>query len=312
MTTLRETRYAYGDALVEVGRAHPEVVVIDADLYRSTRTVLFREAFPERFIDIGIAEMDMVSTAAGMAASGLVPYTNSFAMFITAHVYDQVRIQICYPQLHVVLAGSSAGLTQGPDGASHQSLEDVALMRALPHMTVLVPAEGVETEAMTKAAATLPGPVYIRLGRYPVPDLFDSNYRFELGKARLLREGTDVAFVACGHMVNASLQAAELLLGRGIAASVVNMATIKPLDAEFVAKLAGRTPLIVTVEEHSIIGGLGSAVAEALAESSGRARLVRLGTPDVFGESGMADELLAKHGLTGPQIADRVQQELKR
>lgn len=312
MTTLRETRYAYGDALVEVGRAHPEVVVIDADLYRSTRTVLFREAFPERFIDIGIAEMDMVSTAAGMAASGLVPYTNSFAMFITAHVYDQVRIQICYPQLHVVLAGSSAGLTQGPDGASHQSLEDVALMRALPHMTVLVPAEGVETEAMTKAAATLPGPVYIRLGRYPVPDLFDSNYRFELGKARLLREGTDVALVACGHMVNASLQAAELLLGRGIAASVVNMATIKPLDAEFVAKLAGRTPLIVTVEEHSIIGGLGSAVAEVLAESSGRARLVRLGTPDVFGESGMADELLAKHGLTGPQIADRVQQELKR
>jgi len=312
MTTLRETRYAYGDALVEVGRAHPEVVVIDADMYRSTRTVLFREAFPERLIDIGIAEMDMVSTAAGMAASGLVPYTNSLAMFITAHVYDQVRIQICYPQLHVVLAGSSAGLTQGPDGASHQSLEDVALMRALPHMTVLVPAEGVETEAMTKAAATLPGPVYIRLGRYPVPDLFDSNYRFELGKARLLREGTDVALVACGHMVNASLQAAELLLGRGIAASVVNMATIKPLDTEFVAKLAGRTPLIVTVEEHSIIGGLGSAVAEVLAESSGRARLVRLGTPDVFGESGMADELLAKHGLTGPQIADRVQQELKR
>ncbi len=308
----RETRYAYGDALVEVGRAHPEVVVIDADLYRSTRTVLFREAFPERFIDIGIAEMDMVSTAAGMAASGLVPYANSFAMFITAHVYDQVRIQICYPQLHVVLAGSSAGLTQGPDGASHQSLEDVALMRALPHMTVLVPAEGVETEAITKEAATLPGPVYIRLGRYPVPDLFDSNYRFELGKARVLREGTDVALVACGHMVNASLQAAELLSGRGIAASVVNMATIKPLDTEFVANLAGRMPLIVTVEEHSIIGGLGSAVAEVLAESTGRARLVRLGTPDVFGESGMADELLAKHGLTGPQIAERVQQELKR
>ena len=308
----RETRYAYGDALVEVGRVHPEVVVIDADLYRSTRTVLFREAFPERFIDIGIAEMDMVSTAAGMAASGLVPYANSFAMFITAHVYDQVRIQICYPQLHVVLAGSSGGLTQGPDGASHQSLEDVALMRALPHMTVLVPAEGVETEAITKAAATLPGPVYIRLGRYPVPDLFDSNYRFELGKARLLREGTDVALVACGHMVNASLQAAELLSGRGIAASVVNMATIKPLDTEFVANLAGRMPLIVTVEEHSIIGGLGSAVAEVLAESSGRARLVRLGTPDVFGESGMADELLAKHGLTGPQIAERVQQELER
>jgi transketolase len=312
MTTLRQTRYAYGDALVEVGRAHPEVVVIDADLYTSTRTVLFRDAFPERFIDIGIAEMDMASTAAGMAASGLVPYANSFAMFITAHCYDQVRTQICYPKLHVILAGSSAGLTQGPDGASHQSLEDMALMRALPNMTVLVPAEGVEAEAITKAAATLAGPVYIRLGRYPVPDLFDASYHFELGKARVLREGNDVALVACGHMVNAALQAAELLSGRGITAEVVNMATIKPLDAQFVADLAGRTPLVVTVEEHSIIGGLGSAVAEVMAETAGRARLVRIGTCDVFGESANADELLAKHGLTGPQIADRVQRELAR
>jgi transketolase len=312
MTTLRQTRYAYGDALVEVGRAHPEVVVIDADLYTSTRTVLFRDAFPERFIDIGIAEMDMASTAAGMAASGLVPYANSFAMFITAHCYDQVRTQICYPKLHVILAGSSAGLTQGPDGASHQSLEDMALMRALPNMAVLVPAEGVEAEAITKAAATLAGPVYIRLGRYPVPDLFDASYHFELGKARVLREGNDVALVACGHMVNAALQAAELLSGRGITAEVVNMATIKPLDAQFVADLAGRTPLVVTVEEHSIIGGLGSAVAEVMAETAGRARLVRIGTCDVFGESANADELLAKHGLTGPQIADRVQRELAR
>jgi transketolase len=312
MTTLRQTRYAYGDALVEVGRAHPEVVVIDADLYTSTRTVLFRDAFPERFIDIGIAEMDMASTAAGMAASGLVPYANSFAMFITAHCYDQVRTQICYPKLHVILAGSSAGLTQGPDGASHQSLEDMALMRALPNMTVLVPAEGVEAEAITKAAATLAGPVYIRLGRYPVPDLFDASYRFELGKARVLREGNDVALVACGHMVNAALQAAELLSGRGLSAEVVNMATIKPFDAPFVADLAGRMPLVVTVEEHSIIGGLGSAVAEVMAETAGRARLVRIGTCDVFGESANADELLAKHGLTGPQIANRVQRELAR
>jgi len=308
--TTRETRYAYGEALLEVGRAHPEVVVLDADLYKSTRTVLFRDAFPERFVDIGIAEMDMISTAAGMAASGLVPYANSFAMFITAHVYDQVRIQVCYPKLHVVLAGSSAGLTQGPDGASHQSLEDVALMRALPNMTVLVPAEGVETEAITKAAATLDGPAYIRLGRYPVPDLFDGSYRFELGKARVLREGGDVALVACGHMVNASLQAAELLAGRGIDAEVVNMATIKPLDAAFVADLAGRAPLVVTVEEHSIIGGLGSAVAEVMAERGGGARLVRIGTCDVFGESATADELLEKHGLTPDGIAGRVEKEL--
>ncbi|HHX44040.1 MAG TPA: transketolase family protein [Chloroflexi bacterium] len=308
----RETRFAYGDALLEVGKAHPEVVVLDADLYKSTRTVVFREAFPERFFDIGIAEMDMVSTAAGMAASGLVPYCNSFAMFLTAHVYDQVRIQICYPRLHVVLAGSSAGLTQGPDGASHQSLEDVALMRALPHMTVLVPAEGVETEAVTRAAATLGGPVYIRLGRYPVPDLFDGSYRFELGKARVLREGSDVALVACGHMVHAALQAAELLAGRGITAEVVNMVTIKPLDVAFVAGLARRMPLIATVEEHSIIGGLGSAVAEVMAECGSGARLVRLGTSDVFGESGTADELLAKHGLTGAQIAERIAREAAR
>jgi len=308
----RESRYAYGDALVEVGKAHPEVVVIDADLYKSTRTVQFRDAFPERFVDIGIAEMDMVSTAAGMAASGLVPYANSFAMFITAHVYDQVRIQICYPKLHVILAGSSAGLTQGPDGASHQSLEDVALMRALPYMNVLAPADGVETEAITKAAATMSGPVYLRLGRYPIPDLFDSSYRFELGKARVMREGKDVALLASGHMTYFALQAAELLAGRGIAAEVVNVASIKPFDTEFVGGLATRTPLVVTVEEHSIIGGLGSATAEVLAESGGAARLVRIGTRDVFGESALADELLAKHGLTPPQIADRVQQELKR
>lgn len=310
MDNRTETRFAYGDALAAVGRAHPGVVVLDADLYNSTRTVLFRDAFPERFFDLGIAEMDMVSTAAGMAASGLVPFCNSFAIFITAHCYDMIRIQIAYPRLHVVLAGSSAGLTQGPDGASHQSLEDVALMRALPNMTVLVPADAIETAAMTHALANLDGPAYLRLGRYPVPDLVGPDYRFELGRVVPLREGDDVAILACGHMVWMALQAAERLAGAGVSAAVANVSTIKPLDGDAVLRHARGARLLVTVEEHSIIGGLGSAVAEVLAETGTPRRLVRIGTPDVFGESGTADELLAKHGLTGEAIAARILREL--
>ena len=310
MSELRQTRDAYGEALVEVGRGHPEVVVLDADLYKSTRTVSFRDAYPDRFVDLGIAEMDMVSTGAGMAASGLVPYCNSFAIFLTAHCYDQIRIQIAYPKLHVVLAGSSAGLTQGPDGASHQSLEDVALMRALPNMTVLVPADCVEAAAMTKAAAELDGPVYIRLGRYPVPDVFDSNYVFEAGRATWLRHGKDVALIACGHMLNVALRAHEMLANQQVEASVVNMSTIKPVDRPAIVRAASDTPLVVPIEEHSIIGGLGIAVAEVMAEESCGSRLIRLGTRDVFGESGTADELLDKHGLTAPSIAERLSQEL--
>lgn len=312
MSTLRETRIAYGEALVEAGKAHPELVVLDADLYNSTRTVLFRNAYPERFLDMGIAEMDMVSTAAGMASQGLVPYCNSFAIFITAHCYDQIRIQIAYPSLHVVLAGSSAGLTQGPDGASHQALEDVALMRALPHMQVWVPADGVETRAMTLAAAEAKGPVYLRLGRYPVPDIMDGSYRFQPGKAVRLREGKDLTLVACGHMVNMALQAAELLSNRQVHATVLNMGSVKPIDRDAVLRAVDATCLVVTIEEHSIIGGLGSAVAEIMAEVVCGTRLIRLGTRDVFGESGLADELLAKHGLTAPAIAEQLRHEFGR
>ncbi|MCD6518619.1 MAG: transketolase family protein [Anaerolineae bacterium] len=313
MSERRETRDAYGEALVEVGRAHPEVVVLDADLYKSTRTVYFRDAFPERFIDIGIAEADMVSTAAGMAASGLIPYCNSFAIFLTAHCYDQIRIQIAYPNLHVILAGSSAGLTQGPDGASHQSLEDIALMRMLPNMRVLVPADGVEARAMTLAAAAkIDGPVYLRLGRYPVPDVLDKEYRFQLGKAVVLRQGPDLTLIACGHMVNVALQAAELLANRQVQATVINMSTIKPLDREAVLWAMNATPLVVTIEEHSILGGLGGAVAEVMAEDGYGARLIRLGTRDVFGESGTADELLEKHGLTPVAIAERLRHQFGR
>jgi len=311
MPEFQQTRFAYGEALKRVGDTHPDVVVLDADLYNSTRTVTFRDAHPDRFFDVGIAEADMVSTAAGMAATGCVPYANSFAMFITAHCYDQIRIQIAYPRLHVILAGSSAGLTQGPDGASHQSLEDIALMRALPNMKVLVPADAIETAAMTEALADLPGPAYLRLGRYPVPYVLPADYRFTLGRIDALREGSDVTILACGHMVYTSLLAAEALAETGIEATVANVSTIKPFNAEEILALASGSPLLVTVEEHSIIGGLGSAVAEVLAEAGHGPRLVRMGTNDVFGESGTADELLDKHGLSGPKIAERVTDELE-
>lgn len=310
MAELKQTREAYGMALAEVGATHPEVAVLDADLYNSTRTVYFRNAYPDRFLDLGIAEADMVSTAAGMASSGLVPYCNSFAMFITAHCYDQIRIQICYPRLHVILAGSSGGLTQGPDGASHQSLEDVALMRVLPNMTVLVPADAVEARAMTLAAAEMDGPVYLRLGRYPVPDLLDEDYEYALGRVVPLREGKDVTLLACGHMVWTALQAADSLARDGIQAGVANASTIKPLDEAAIRAYATETRLMVTVEEHSIIGGLGSAVAEVLAEGGSGTRLLRLGTRDVFGESATGDELLVKHGLTGDAIAASVKTSL--
>jgi len=292
MANIRQTRAAYGEALLKLGGVNERVVVLDADLYTSTRTVLFRDAFPDRFIDMGIAEADMVSTAAGMAACGLIPFCNSFAIFLTARCYDQIRIQIAYPRLHVILVGSSAGLTQGQDGASHQSLEDIALMRALPNMTVLVPADGIETEQMTRAAVGLTGPVYLRLGRYPVPDLMDSYPSFQVGRATLLRQGDSLSLLACGHMVNVAIQAAKLLAAHGLSVRVLNVSTIKPLDIEAIYQAARGLPLVLTLEEHSVIGGLGSAVAEVLAEASCATRLVRLGTPDVFGESGTADQML--------------------
>lgn len=307
MTQLYQTRYAYGDALLEAAQLDPRVVALDADLYNSTRSVTVKEAFPERFIDVGISEMDMVSTAAGLAASGLVPFANSFAMFITSHCYDQIRIQICYSSLHVILAGSSAGLTQGPDGASHQALEDIALMRALPHMNVLAPADAIETRAMVLAAVDqIPGPVYLRLGRYPVPNVMPAGYQYQLGKTVTLRQGRDLTLMACGHMVAAALEAARRLASDGVQAAVVNMSTIKPLDVGAVEEAIARGGPIVTVEEHSIIGGLGSAVAEAIAEAGSGTRLLRLGTRDTFGESATADQLLQKHGLTGEGIAGSV------
>jgi transketolase len=304
MPATLETRFAYGEALLELGKQRPEVVVLDADLYKSTRTILFRDAFPQRFIDIGISEADMVSTAAGMAASGLVPYVNSFAIFLTGMCYVPIRTQICYPNLSVKLVGSSAGLTQGPDGASHQSLEDVALMRGLPNMTVIVPADETETRQATFAMAERPGPAYLRLGRYPVPKLYGVDYRFRIGVAHTIRDvdAAEVALFAAGHMVYKALEAAETLAHDGVSTRVVNVSTIKPFDEPAVLAAVNDVALAVTVEEHSIIGGLGSAVAEVLAGLPTHAPLLRLGTRDCFGESGLADELLEKHGLQPPGI----------
>lgn len=310
MTRKTETRDAYGEALLALGHANPRVVVLDADLYNSTRTAAFRKTFPQRFIDMGIAEADMVSTAAGMAASGLLPFCNSFAVFLTARCYDQIRIQIAYPALPVVLAGSSAGLTQGPDGASHQSLEDIALMRALPNMAVIAPADAIETRAVVQSLPELGRPVYLRLGRYPVRDVHPATHSFVLGQAVRLRNGNDIALFACGHMVQAALDAAVSLEKQGVRAQVLNMSSLKPLDHEAIAAAAQQCNLIVTVEEHSIIGGLGSAVAEVLAEMGGAPKLLRLGTHDQFGESGTADELLTKHGLTPAAIATQTMRAL--
>jgi transketolase len=304
MTEMIQTRESYGQALLALGGQRPEVVVLDSDLYKSTRTVLFRDAFPDRFLDIGISEADMVSTAAGMAATGLIPYANSFAMFITGICYMPIRIQIAYPSLPVKLIGSSSGLTQGPDGASHQSLEDISLMRSLPNVAVVSPADDVETKGATWAIADWPGPVYMRLGRYPVPRLFDEGYHFEIGKAMTMREGGDVAFFATGHMVWKALDAAELLARERVEVQVINVSTIKPLDEAAVREAAENAALIVSVEEHSIIGGLGSAIAECLSETANSPPLLRLGVRDEFGESGSADELLEKHRLTGSLIAE--------
>ena len=305
-----ETRDAYGKAVAELGKVNDKVVVLDADLYRSTKASMFGDLFPDRFFDMGMSEQDMISTGAGLAATGFKPFLNSFAMFLLGRAYDQIRLQLCYVPMNVILGGSSAGLTQGPDGASHQSFDDVALMRGLPNMTVLVPADGFETEKCVWAAAELHGPVYIRLGRYPTPVLFDDSYKFEIGKANVLRQGRDVAILSNGHMTARALDAAEMLAKEGISASVVNVASVKPFDKDTVWAVADAAKAVVTVEEASVIGGLGSAVAEALAEKR-LGPLVRMGMQDCFGQSGYADQLLECYGLTATHIADTAKTALR-
>jgi transketolase len=297
------TRQAYGEALVELGRENPNVVVLDADLSKSTMTALFAKAFPERFFNFGVAEADMIGAAAGFAVSGKIPFASSFAVFCTGRAWEQVRLVVGYAHTNVKIGGSHAGITVGEDGASHQMNEDLALMRVIPGMTVLVPADAVEMKQAVRAAAAHQGPVYIRLGRMPTPVLFDEKYRFEIGRARVLKEGRDVALIGCGIMVDACLQAAEMLAGKGMSAMVINMSTIKPLDRAAVVKAAKTCGRVVTAEEHSIIGGLGSAAAEVLAEEC-PVPMRRVGLKDVFGESGKPAELLEKFGMTAKDVAE--------
>lgn len=298
------TRDAYGEALVELGNINKNVVVLDADLSKSTKTSDFSKAFPERFFNMGIAEQNLLGTAAGFAAVGKIPFASSFAVFAVGRAYDQIRNTIAYPHLNVKIAASHAGLTVGEDGGSHQMLEDIALMRALPGMTVIVPADGNETKQAVKAAAEYDGPVYIRLGRPKVPVLFDENYTFQIGKGVLVQDGTDVTLVATGIMVSKAVEAAALLMEEGISAAVVNISTIKPIDSGLIIKMAEKTGAIVTCEEHNIIGGLGSAVAEVLVERK-PVPMIRTGVEDQFGQSGQPDELLEKYGLTAGNIASK-------
>ena len=296
------TRDAYGEALAELGAVNENIVVLEADLSKSTKTSDFKKVYPERHFNMGIAEQNMLGVAAGFAAAGKVPFASSFAVFATGRAYDQIRNSIAYPNLNVKIAATHAGLTVGEDGGSHQMLEDIALMRALPNMTVIVPADGIETKQAIKAAAEYEGPVYIRMGRPKVPVLFDENYTFEIGKGVVLKEGTDVTLVGTGIMVSKAVEAAELLATEGISAAVVNISTIKPLDTELIIAQAQKTGAIVTCEEHNIYGGLGSAVAEVLVENC-PVPMARVGVADKFGESGLPDELLEKYGLTAANIA---------
>lgn len=298
---MKATRDAYGEALVQLGE-RKDIVVLDADLSKSTKTATFAKVFPERFFNMGIAEANMMDTAAGLALSGKVPFASTFAVFAAGRAFDQVRNTICYPGLNVKIAATHAGITVGEDGGSHQAIEDISLMRTLPNMTVIVPADAIEAEQAVKKAAEINGPVYIRLGRSGVPVVHPEDYDFRIGKGNLLADGTDVTIVATGIMVAEALEAKTILEQEGISAAVVNIATIKPIDKELLVSMAGKTGAMVTAEEHSIIGGLGSAVAEVLSEEY-PVPLKRVGVKDVFGRSGKPKELLEYYGLTAKNIA---------
>jgi len=303
------TRDAYGKALLVLGAENPEVVVLDADLSKSTKTADFGKKYPERFFNMGIAESNLLGTAAGLAAAGKIPFASTFAIFAVGRAFEQIRNSIAYPKLNVKIAATHAGITVGEDGGSHQAIEDVAIMRAVPNMVVLVPADGEETRQVILAAAKYNGPVYIRMGRLEVPLLFGEDYSFEIGKANVLKEGTDVAIMANGVMVSMSLEAAELLAAEGISVSVVNVASVKPLDEETIVRVAKQTKAVVTAEEHNIIGGLGSAIAEVLGEKQ-PTPMVRVGLKDTFGESGRPQELLEKYGLTKADLVKAVHEVL--
>ncbi len=302
------TRESYGNALKALGEENPNVLVLDADLAGATKTGVFKKAFPERFFDCGIAECNMVSIAAGVAATGKIPFCSSFAMFAAGRAYEQVRNAVGYPHLNVKIGATHAGISVGEDGATHQCNEDIALMRTIPGMVIINPADDVEARAAVKAAAEYVGPVYLRFGRMAVPVFNDeATYKFEIGKGIVLREGTDVTVVATGLCVNGALEAAEKLAADGISAEVINIHTIKPLDEELVLASAKKTGKVVTVEEHSVIGGLGSAVCDVLSEKQ-PTPVKKLGVNDTYCESGPAAKLIEKYRLDGVGVYEQIKE----
>ncbi len=304
------TRASYGNALAALGEEHDNLIVLDADLANATKTDVFKKAFPERHIDCGIAECNMTGIAAGLATLGKVPFVSTFAMFAAGRAFEQVRNSIGYPHLNVKIGATHAGISVGEDGATHQCNEDIALMRTIPGMTVINPADDIEAKAAVKAAYELEGPVYLRFGRFPVPVINERpDYHFEIGKGITLREGKDLTIVASGLTVPGALDAAELLKADGIDARVINIHTIKPIDQELLVKAAKETGRIFTVEEHSVIGGLGGAVLEAISAVA-PVPVIRFGIQDVFGESGSAAELIAKYKLDGKGIYEQIKESL--
>lgn len=303
-TKTKSIRAAYGNALVELGKENKNIVVLDADLACSTQTIKFAKAFPERFFNMGIAEQDMMATAAGLASQGKIPFASTFAMFATGRTYDQIRNSIAYPQFDVKIVATHGGITVGEDGASHQALEDVALMRGLPHMTVIVPADCKECEEAIKYAASHKGPMFVRIARTNVPDIFDEDYKFDL-KAKVLRQGKDVTIVTNGETLAEVIECADILAKSGIEAQILHIPVVKPLDNGTILEEAKKTNFVVTVENHSIIGGLGSAVCEVLSENM-PTKVFRIGVNDEFGQSGEQRQLMDFYGLTADKIAEKI------
>ncbi|MDS1004553.1 transketolase family protein [Clostridium sporogenes] len=305
------TREAYGKTLAKLAEENSEVVVLDADLSKSTKTADFKKVCPERFINVGIAEGNMMGIAAGLATCGKIPFASTFAMFATGRAFEQIRNSICYPNLNVKVCATHAGVTVGEDGASHQSVEDISLMRSIPNMTVICPSDAVETEAAIRAVADYNGPCYVRLGRSGVSVINDNaEYKFEIGKGIKLREGKEATIIATGIMVDAALEAYNILAEEGIKVNVINIHTIKPIDKDIIVNAARETGVVITAEEHSIIGGLGSAVCEVLSENH-PVSVLRVGIKDTFGESGKPAELLKKYELTSEDIVKAVKKGLK-
>lgn len=301
------TREAYGNALVELGKVNKDVVVLDADLANATKTLGFKKAFSDRFFDMGIAEADMIATAAGFATCGKIPFASTFAVFATGRAYDQIRNSVAYPNLNVKIAATHAGITVGEDGATHQSVEDIALMRVVPNMSVICPCDEFETKWAIEEASKIYGPVYIRLGRSKAKEVYNEEISFEFGKGKLVKEGNDVTVIATGIMVYEAICASEMLEAEGISVRVIDIHTIKPIDREIIIKAASETKGIVTAEEHSVIGGLGGAVSEVVTEDC-PTRVLKVGVLDRFGKSGASNELVKEFGLTAEDIAKKVRE----